>query len=127
MWTQWRKVKICNYLMKYQDYAEMFSWLINAVNSNDMSTINDMVGRVFNLQNVRDLSPDELSSKYKTLITVLKQCTQRLYNRLEFNQHLNNKKALYINMKNYYKLDSTLNVFDTLPITFHIKEGESDT
>ena len=27
---------------------------------------------------------------------------QRIYNRLEFNQHLNNKKALFMNMRNFY-------------------------
>lgn len=49
---------------------------------------------------------------------------QKVYNRLEFNQHLNNKKALFINMRNYYKYCCpNENVFDTLPLTFHIKMG----
>lgn len=51
---------------------------------------------------------------------------QRLYNRLEFNQHLNNKKALYINMKNFYETCSSISVFETLPVTFHIKNGWED-
>ena len=38
---------------------------------------------------------------------------------------MNNKKALYLNMKNYYDaLDQ--DVFDNLPLTFHIKEGLDD-
>lgn len=38
---------------------------------------------------------------------------------------MNNKKALYLNMKNYYEaLDQ--DVFDNLPLTFHIKNGVSD-
>ena len=38
---------------------------------------------------------------------------------------MNNKKALYLNMKNYYDaLDQ--DVFDNLPLTLHIKEGLDD-
>ena len=52
---------------------------------------------------------------------------QKIYNRLEFNQHLNNKKALFINMRNYYTYCCEKeDVFDTLPLTFHIKTGTSD-
>lgn len=50
---------------------------------------------------------------------------QKLYNKIEDNFHMNNKKALYLNMKNYYEaLDQ--DVFDNLPLTFHIKNGVSD-
>jgi len=52
---------------------------------------------------------------------------QRVYNRLEFNQHLNNKKALFINMRNYYKYCCKgEDVFNTLPLTFHVKNGTPD-
>lgn len=56
---------------------------------------------------------------------------QKIYNRLEFNQHLNNKKALFFNMKNFYKYcqdpdHDQIDVFDVLPLTFHIKQGLSD-
>lgn len=45
----------------------------------------------------------------------------KLYNRIEDNYHLSDKKALFINMKKYYdKLN--LDVFDYLPTTFHIKD-----
>jgi len=38
---------------------------------------------------------------------------------------MNNKKDLYLNMKNYYEaLDH--DVFDNLPLTFHIKNGLND-
>jgi hypothetical protein len=38
---------------------------------------------------------------------------------------LNNKKALFLNMKNYYDaLDEE--VFDNLPVTFHVKDGLDD-
>lgn len=45
---------------------------------------------------------------------------------MEFNDHLNNKKALYLNMKNFYENNTSLSVFDTLPVTFHIKQGTKD-
>lgn len=38
---------------------------------------------------------------------------------------MNNKKALFLNMRNYYEvLDQ--DVFDNLPVTFHIKNGLDD-
>jgi len=49
----------------------------------------------------------------------------RMHNKIEFNQHLANKKGLYMSMKKYYQ-QQDLNVFDFLPLTFHLKQGESD-
>jgi len=46
-------------------------------------------------------------------------------NHQENNFHLSNKKAIYYNMKIYYE-SLGQNIFDYLPLTFHIKEGESD-
>jgi hypothetical protein len=53
------------------------------------------------------------------------QCPTKLYNKLEDNYHLSNKKALFINMKNYYE---SLNEdsFNYLPVTFHVKTGLTD-
>jgi len=49
----------------------------------------------------------------------------KTHNKLESNHHLANKKALFINMKQYYEcLD--LDPFNNVPLTFHIKEGEAD-
>ena len=49
----------------------------------------------------------------------------KTHNKLENNHHLANKKALFINMKQYYELMGQ-DPFISLPLTFHIKEGESD-
>lgn len=49
----------------------------------------------------------------------------KLYNRIEDNFHLSNKKALFLNMKNYYNAMHQ-NEFDALPVTFHIKSGVED-
>lgn len=39
---------------------------------------------------------------------------------MENNFHLSNKKALFINMRNYYEALGQ-NLSDALPLTFHIK------
>ena len=49
----------------------------------------------------------------------------RLYNKIEDNYHLANKKALLINMKHYYEAISE-DPYNSLPVTFHIKEGLDD-
>lgn len=46
-------------------------------------------------------------------------------NHQENNFHLSNKKAIYYNMKIYYEATGQ-NPFDTIPLTYHIKEGEND-
>lgn len=49
-----------------------------------------------------------------------------MQNHLEQNYFIGNKKALFYNMKNYYELKG-LNVFDALPLTFHIAKGIDDS
>lgn len=47
------------------------------------------------------------------------------HNRLPQNNNLSNKKELYKNMKKIYDAFNQ-NVFDYLPLTFHIEDGEND-
>lgn len=49
----------------------------------------------------------------------------KLANKIEDNYHLCNKKALFVNMKNYYEAIGE-DPFDSIPVTFHIKEGLED-
>lgn len=49
----------------------------------------------------------------------------KLYNKIEDNFHISNKKALLLNARNYYEALGE-NVFDNLPVTFHIKNGLED-
>lgn len=49
----------------------------------------------------------------------------RIHNRLEFNFNLADKKYLYRNMKKYYSAVGE-KVFDNLPLTFHLQNGEDD-
>lgn len=49
----------------------------------------------------------------------------RIYSKLEDNFHLSNKKALFFNMCQYYKLIGK-EPFEILPLTFHIEHGLED-
>ena len=44
---------------------------------------------------------------------------------MEDNFHISNKKAMFINLKNYYEAIGK-NVFDAVPVTFHIQNGVTD-
>ena len=43
-----------------------------------------------------------------------------MYNKIEDNFHLSNKKALFLNMRNYYNAVGE-DISLSLPLTFHIK------
>lgn len=65
------------------------------------------------------------SNPFESVLTGQKTSEIRLYNKIEDNFHMNNKKALFINMKNYYEAIDQ-DVFENLPVTFHIKSGFDD-
>lgn len=48
-----------------------------------------------------------------------------MYNKLEDNFHLSNKKAMFLNIRLYYEAMGK-DVFNAVPMTFHIKEGLED-
>jgi len=48
-----------------------------------------------------------------------------MHNHLEHNYFIGNKKALFYYMKRFYELNG-MNVFDDLPLTFHITKGTED-
>lgn len=51
--------------------------------------------------------------------------TTKIYNWLENNFHLSNKKALFWNISEYYKSWGQ-DPWDALPVTFHIDHGLND-
>ena len=51
--------------------------------------------------------------------------TSKMYNHLENNFLLSNKKALFLNLRQYY-LSQKMDPFELIPVTFHIKEGVAD-
>jgi tubulin--tyrosine ligase len=48
-----------------------------------------------------------------------------MYNQIEDSWNLSNKKALYINMKNYYE-NMGEDPFQHMPVTYHVKKGVED-
>ena len=61
----------------------------------------------------------------KNLFYIADSLRLKVQNHLECNYYLGNKKALFYSMKNYYQLNHK-NIFDFLPITFHICKGVDD-
>ena len=60
-----------------------------------------------------------------SVVVTVDKLDTKLYNKIEDNFHMANKKALLLNMTNYFESIGQ-NVFDSLPITFHIKNGLED-
>lgn len=54
-----------------------------------------------------------------------KQLENKIYNKCEDNFHVSNKKALFLNMRNYYESLSQ-EPFVNIPLTFHVKNGTAD-
>ena len=77
-------------------------------------------------------TPGKSSKKKKALLASdkgaqkeVKYSDIKLYNKIEDNFHMNNKKALFMNLKNYFEAMDE-DVFDHVPLTFHIKTGLED-
>jgi len=67
-------------------------------------------------------SPQQATDEYNNQDALFQT---KIYNRLENNFHLSNKKALFWNMSEYYKsIDKS--PWDALPVTFHIENGLTD-
>jgi len=49
----------------------------------------------------------------------------KISNHFEYHYHISNKKAMFINMRNYYKTYGQ-DPFEVLPLTFHIRKGIDD-
>jgi len=49
----------------------------------------------------------------------------KLYNKLEQNKQLTNKKGMFVNMRTYYDAIGE-DPFKVLPLTFHTKKGLKD-
>jgi len=79
-------------------------------------------GRVFPRRLAEEGIPRESETKNPEKET---PHVSQLYNKLDDNYHLANKKALFINLKNYYEALGQ-DPFLSLPVTFHVKRGIND-
>ena len=49
-----------------------------------------------------------------------------MYNKMDNNKQLSNKKGIFVNMREYYKLVG-IDPFEVLPLTFLVKNGITDS
>ena len=47
----------------------------------------------------------------------------KMHNHVTCNWNLSNKKALFMNLKNYYEAQN-MNPFEFIPMTFHVTDSE---
>lgn len=126
IWTQWKNKEF----MRKLNYGDNI--LIEKKSQNIETALGQLEIKLENMQ-TKTLELEELGFQYiknsnsyiqlqaKTLDLPFIQ----IYNKLEHNQHLTNKKGLYLTMVNYY-LNIKENPFEVIPITFHIQTGEKD-
>lgn len=128
MWTQLRN----------QDFIKILPLNENIIESIDENAIKkSLLCKIFYESEVLEEKPVDITILGYDLITKSsayvcpneknQYIPQQLkcHNRLEFNYNLADKKFLYSNMKQYYSC-LRKDVFDYLPLTFHIKFGEED-
>ncbi len=58
-------------------------------------------------------------------ITSIDPRQQKISNHMERHYHISNKKAMFINLQRYYQIMGE-DPFNTLPLTFHIRQGVGD-
>jgi hypothetical protein len=133
-----------NALMVRSLFKNRFWWMI-ADKGADMEKVNFMWTQIKNSQymetllckypekksglGLKDKPISKVSSSnqpsYPADSAVAKQLENKLYNKIEDNFHIANKKALFLNMRSYYE-SLGQDPFLHLPVTFHIKNGLSD-
>ena len=66
------------------------------------------------------------SASYVNLeVSAIDPVSIKMHNKIEYNQHLTNKKGLYLSLKSYCEA-LELSLFDFVPLTYHVKVGEKD-
>ncbi|CAI2368766.1 unnamed protein product [Moneuplotes crassus] len=139
IWTQWRR----NFIIKtlqlednlQPDSDDLTTCLTDKAHNDNCSDFDQEESECFvekksNPCNEED-SKQELNVSRPRPTNVLTQIEtsslheDTIYNHLEGNFHLSNKKALFYNMKALCDWNEE-DVFEYLPVTFHIKEGLFD-
>ena len=113
-----RKMNSLDVLLKEDGNGDLVRKLFSSNDANYIISNNSQFKILKNLE--------EIMKKTKIDIrTVNSHFGIKMHNHLENHFHLSNKKALYYNMKFYFDAIND-NVFDYLPLTFHIQEGLED-
>ncbi|OMJ95251.1 hypothetical protein SteCoe_1466 [Stentor coeruleus] len=125
VWTQWKDKKTLESLPKLLISHEIESKLSVTITTNARYHSPKSHSRP-KLVDISSLGYN-LITKSKSFISLTpsqyKSAEMRMHNKIEHNFHLANKKALYYNMKSYYEIIGE-DVFNVLPVTFHVKDSE---
>lgn len=125
VWTQWKDKKTLASLQKIATKHVVDSTLAMTVTTNARYHPTDSHLRP-KLVDITGLGYNFItrSKSFATLKTSQYQSASlRIHNKIEHNFHLSNKKALFFNLKTYYEIMG-LDVFNVIPVTFHITNYE---
>lgn len=123
IWTQWKDKKICESLPCSPQSIHSHQIDISK-KPNITYKVPVKIKETYRQVDLNDLGFYRLSSSssYTSLQTSETiPSTLKLYNKIEFNQFLANKKGLYKSLKSYYE-SLGMKLFTYHPITFHIKQ-----
>ena len=126
IWTQWIEKNIIYEL-------PLGTAIIHSVDKNNLLSLKCQVpvkmNEVYRQVDLHDLGFFKIrnSTSYTALnIREILPIQQKLYNKLEFNECLTNKKGLFKSLKKYYDKIG-LDIFKVHPVTFHIKTLEKNS
>ena len=125
VWTQWKDKEYISNLPKgteIEHYIDSYSFPIISYQ------VPVRINNIYRQVDLNDLGFYRIkaSNSYTVLNSIeISPINCRIYNKLEFNQLLANKKGLFRCLKMYYDANRQ-NVFDCHPVTFHVTEGEED-
>lgn len=128
VWTQFKNTEFFKYLpMAYERLKSINHSLLGK--SLTIGVLFEDVTFISKQVDISNLSYD-LITKSKHFMTFdpnfrIDPGSSKMQNKLQHNQHLSDKKYLYKNMKEYYTKIGK-NVFEYLPLTFHIDPGSLD-
>ncbi|TNV87784.1 hypothetical protein FGO68_gene15266 [Halteria grandinella] len=107
MWTQWKKQAHLDFLGggKHHKDVDQSSILIQSTTASSKFEL------------INECNKAQVSPRVNSLDKGIK-----LYNRMEQNKQLTNKKGVFLNMREYYYLTGK-DPFEVLPVTFLIKTG----
>lgn len=125
VWTQWKSQDYIENLQSCQNFPEIESFSKLEIQTSvqlfkenekpynvDLNSLN--YSKITKSRNFVKLKPTKMNSS-----------ELRIYNKLEYNFEISNKKNLFFNLKKYFE-DKGKNLFDVVPVTFHVT-GNNDS
>jgi tubulin monoglycylase TTLL3/8 len=132
VWTQWKEWPVINALPSLSSTKHETEPTPSISIETKTKYAPVCANNLLTTPKIVDISPLGYDLIFKSLSfthLVLKQTYSsldlKLHNKLEHNYHLSNKKALFYNLVNYYQA-LQIDPYEVIPLTFHIKTGETD-